>query len=77
MRRGFIVRSVERLEEHPVWKLILRTGSVTDSRELRVIQRNVSMALREVGCICPPREVTAAVNGNRLIVAFVWDRGAD
>jgi hypothetical protein len=75
VRRGFIVRSIERLESHPVWRLILHPGSARDGRERRVIQCQVSNTLRQHGYRCPPREVSAAVSGNRLVVGFVWSAG--
>lgn len=75
-RVGFIVKTVQREDYHPVWSLSLRPGTVDGWRDYRMIRRLVSQALLELGLQCPAREVTACVTGQVLKVAFLWENGA-
>jgi hypothetical protein len=73
--RGFVVRQVERFDEAPVWKVVLRPGTVANGRQPTVIRREVTAALRALGHQCLPRDVSALSEGNRLTIGLVWDGG--
>jgi hypothetical protein len=74
-RRGFVVKTVERKDYHPIWNLSLRPGTVTDAWDYRVVRRHVSKALLELGHICRPKDVGAVVAGQVLQVSFGWSVG--
>jgi hypothetical protein len=74
-RRGFVVKTIERKDYHPIWSLSLRPGTVTDAWDNRVVRRNVSKALLELGHKCPPKDVGAVVAGQVLQVSFGWNVG--
>lgn len=75
VRRGFVVKNIRRLEEHPCWELSLRVGSAPDGRNPRAIRRYVAESLCELGHHCPPKEVEVIVERDRLKVSFIWPLG--
>src|SRR6267142_1893793 len=72
---GFLVENVRRIEEHPVWRLSLRSGSAINGREPRIVRRRVSQALNELGYEYPSRQVEVQVCGDRVKVTFIWHVG--
>src|SRR5260221_12742651 len=47
--RGFLVKNVRRMEEHGVWRLSLRSESVTVGSEPGIVRRRVAEVLHELG----------------------------
>jgi hypothetical protein len=74
-RVGFIVKTVKRSDDHPVWSLSLRPGTVNNWRDSLVVRRLVSQALREWGHRCSPRDMGCFINGQVLQVSFGWEKG--
>src|SRR5579863_7199995 len=74
-RVGFVVKTIERSDAHPVWSLSLRPGTVSEWRQPMVIRRLISQVLRELGHKCPAREIGVYVTGQVVQVAFVWKMG--
>ena len=72
---GFEVRSVERLDSHPVWWLVLRRGQVPRGAEALAVGLAFSEYLKHRG-VCYSREDTRPwVSGDRIKIGFIWDAG--
>jgi hypothetical protein len=74
-RSGFIVKTIQRMDYHPVWELSLRPGTATAGRKPQAIRREVSEILRGLGRKCPPKDVGVLVTGEVLKVSFIWEKG--
>lgn len=72
---GFEVRSIERLDTHPVWCLVLRRGQVPRGAEARAVGLAFGEFLKHRG-VCYSREDTRPwVSGDRIEMSFIWNAG--
>ena len=72
---GFVVKTVKRSDDDPIWSLSLRPGTVDNWRDSLTVRRLISKALRELHHKCPAREIGAYINGQVLQVSFGWEMG--
>jgi len=73
---GFDVRSVERLDTHPVWRVNLRRGSVPRASVTRAVCDIVGGFLRPEGVVYPGRDDGPVIIGDRITVGFILESGA-
>ena len=73
--RGYIVKTIQKMDYAPLWHLSLRPGTVADAWDYKAVRRHVSRALRELGHNCPPKEVGVVITGEMLQVSFGWEKG--
>ena len=72
-RAGCRVRYVERFDYHPVWRITLARPWPHDAPRGRAFRRSVKNALRSVDDRVPVEDLDARVQGERLIVLFIWE----
>ena len=73
---GFDIRRVERKDNHAdVWVVHMRRGFVPWGEEVVTAKACVQTFLRRQGVRYPKREIEVSMQGDRMIVAFIWKAG--
>ena len=73
---GFDIRRIERKDNHAhVWVVHMRSGFVPRGEETATAKVYIQAFLRRQGVHYPKGEINVMVRGDRLVVAFIWEKG--
>ena len=70
---GCRVRSVERINDHPVWRITLARPWPDGDPQNRKFRNAIKRALRQVDPKKPVQDLEVMTMGDRLILLFLWE----
>lgn len=74
---GFDVRRVEKHWFHDCWEVLMRLGRAGLAPQPRVATRQVRRILADAGVYVAPDAISLDRNGERVLVAFVYEGGQE